>query len=104
MLDKNLANGFHVDERTIKSDCQACVEAKQTCKPFGNNSEHKTSVGELTHTNLWGPYSITSINGNRYYISFFDDASKEGKIDFLKTKNEANQLVKNHFIWLKVLG
>ena len=29
---------------------------------------------------------------------------KEGKIDFLKTKDEANQSVKNHFIWLKVLG
>ena len=44
MLDKNLVNGFHVGECTIKSDCQACVEAKQTCKPFGNNSERKTSV------------------------------------------------------------
>ena len=30
MLDKNLVDSFHVDEHTMRSDCQACVEAKQT--------------------------------------------------------------------------
>ena len=68
MLDKNLVDGFHVDECTMKSDCQACVEAKQTQEPFGNNSECKTEVGELTHMDLLGPYSIASVNGNKYYI------------------------------------
>jgi hypothetical protein len=58
----------------------------------------------LTHTDLWGPYSIASINGNKYYISFVDDASKEGKVEFLKTKDKANQLVKNHFVQFKALG
>ena len=53
---------------------------------------------------LWEPYSIASINGNKYYISFIDDALKEGKIEFLKTKDEANQLVENHFAQLKALG
>ena len=52
MLDKNLVNGFHVDEHTMKSDCRACTEAKQTQEPFGNNSEHETEIGELTHTDL----------------------------------------------------
>ena len=88
----------------MKSDCWACTEAKQTHEPFGNNSEHKTEIGELTHTNLWGPYSVTSINGNKYYISFINDASKEGKVEFLKTKDETNQLVKNHFVQLKALS
>jgi hypothetical protein len=49
MLDKNLVYGFQVNKNMSKPDCQACTEAKQTIKPFGDNSEHKTKLGELTH-------------------------------------------------------
>jgi hypothetical protein len=56
--------------------CQACTEAKQTIKPFGDNSEHKTKLGELTHIDLWRPYSVASINENLYYAGFVNDSTK----------------------------
>jgi hypothetical protein len=35
---------------------------------------------------LWGPYSVPSINKNLYYASFVDDCTKKGKVDFLKAQ------------------
>ena len=104
MLNKNLVDGFLVNEQTPKPDCRACTEAKQTHKPFGEKSKRKTEPGELTHTDLWGPYPTASINGNSYYISFVDDTTKIGKVEFLKQKSQANQEVKNHLTHLKALG
>ena len=101
MLDKHLVNGFSVDTRTPKTDCIACTESKQTVEPFGKSAERKTEPGELTHINLWGKYSIASINGNQYYILFVDDAERFTTTEFLKGKGEAPQKVKEYLTHLK---
>jgi hypothetical protein len=69
--------------------------------PAQHNSEHKTKLGELTHIDLWGPYSVASINGNLYYAGFVDDSTKHGKVEFLKSKDQANKKVKNYLTHLK---
>ena len=81
--------------------CIACTESKQTVKPFGKSTEWKTESGELTHIDLWGKYSITSINGNNYYILFVDDSKKFGTAEFLNQKAEAAQKVKEYLMYLK---
>ena len=104
MLDKNLVEGFSIDTRTQKPDCIACTESKQTMEPFGKSTEWKTEPGELTHIDLWGKYSITSINGNNYYILFVDDAERFSTMEFLKQKGEAPQKVKEYLMHLKTQG
>jgi len=101
MLDNNLVEGFSVDTRTQKPDCIACTESKQTVEPFGKSTERKTEPGELTHIDLWGKYSITSINGNNYYILFVDDAERFSTTEFLKQKGEAPQKVKEYLTHLR---
>jgi len=101
MLDKDLVEGFSVDTRTQKPDCIACTESKQTVEPFGKSTERKTEPGELTHIDLWGKYSITSINGNNYYILFVDDAERFSTTEFLKQKGEAPQKVKEYLTHLR---
>ena len=32
---------------------------------------------ELVHTDLWGPSSVASLGGSRYYITFIDDLSRK---------------------------
>ena len=104
MLDNDLVYGFQVDKNSPQPDCRACTEAKQTIKPFGETTKRITKPGELTHTDLWGPYSVTSIHGNLYYASFVDDSTKLGRVEFLKGKNQATETVKNHFTNLKTQG
>ena len=43
---------------------------------------------ELVHTNLWGPSSVASLRGSRYYITFIDDSSRKVWVYFLKNKSD----------------
>jgi len=64
--------------------------------------DHNTKAGELTHIDVWGKYSVSSINGFQYYLLMVDDASQYVTIEFLKSKDPAAQKVKNYFTHLKV--
>ena len=66
--------------------------------------DHDREPGELTHINVWGKYSVSSINGYQYYLLFVDDASRYVTVEFLKTKDQAAQKVKNYFTHLEVQG
>jgi hypothetical protein len=57
----------------------------------------------LTHIDMWGKYRI-SIHGNQYYIVYVDDRIRFTTLDFLKTKDQAVQSVKNYVTRLKTLG
>ena len=70
-------------------------------EPFSKSAEQKTEPGELTHIDIWGKYSITSINRNQYYILFIDDAERFTTTEFLKGKGEAPQKVKEYLTYLK---
>jgi len=43
---------------------------------------------ETIHIDLWGKYSVVSINGHQYYIVFVDDAGRYITVDFLKTQGK----------------
>src|SRR5712691_4155566 len=91
-----LADGFDVDLTSPRPDCVACTEAKLTVAPHGPSSKRLTKPGELTHVDLWGKYDKNSINGNKYYLLLVDDASRYTTVDFLKTKNQAAQHIKDY--------
>jgi len=41
------------------------------------------------HVDVWGKYSVTSINGYQYYLLMVDDASQYVTVEFLKSKDQA---------------
>ena len=49
---------------------------------------------ELVHTDLWGPSSVASLGGSRYYITFIDDLSRKVWVYFLKNKSNAFETFK----------
>jgi hypothetical protein len=57
-----------------KPTCPDCVKGKASRQPIPKvrlrNSE---SVGDLIHSDIWGPAPITSIGGMRYFVTFIDD-------------------------------
>jgi hypothetical protein len=71
-----------VDHDTPFTDCVACTEAKQSVIPFNKGTEHDSEPGELTHVDVWGKYSVSSINGFQYYLLMVDDASCYVTVDF----------------------
>ena len=101
LVDLKMVDGLSVDTESAKPDCEICVQAKQSIKPFDGIPDRKSKPGELTHIDLWGKYDIASINGYQYYILFVDDATRYVTVHFLKKKDEAAQHVKNYIQALK---
>ena len=104
LFDKQLVTGFNVDCESMFSDCKACTEAKQSVLLFNKMADHNAEPGELTHIDIWGKYSVSSINGYQYYLLMVDDASQYVMVKFLKSKDQAAQKVKNYFTHLEVQG
>src|SRR6266850_8183991 len=98
--DLQLVNGFTIDEQSPKPDCIACIEVKQTVKPFGKDVIHNTTTGELTHIDLWGKYPVTSIHRNQYYILMVDDSTRHVTLNFLKLKSQAPKHIQNYLTHL----
>jgi Integrase core domain/GAG-pre-integrase domain len=96
LLACNLAEGFTVNHASPKPDCIACIEAKQSEKPFGRSMTRETHPGKLTHMDLWGKYEVVSINGAHYYLLMVDNASRHTMVMFLKSKDQAAQRVKDY--------
>jgi transposase InsO family protein len=99
-----MVEGFNVNTETPKPDCIACTEAKQHVEKFLNATHQNTKLGELTHIDLWGKYTIKSINNNQYYLLFVDDTTRHIMVDFIKEKSDALQGVINYLTHLITQG
>lgn len=88
LKQQGLVEGLTIDLNSESmGDCEACIQAKAHRKPFPHKSNHRSDKpGDGTHSDLWGPARIKSTEGNRYYKSFTDDASRRLTVFFLKTK------------------
>src|SRR5260221_1716876 len=56
------------------------------------------------HVDLWGKYDKTLINGNKYYLLLVDNASHYTTMEFLKTKSQATQYIKDYMTHLIAHG
>ena len=102
---KNLVDGFTVDERTPKPDCQACTEAKLSVKPFPTIAKRRaTRPGQITHLDISGKISIESINGNQYFMVLVDGYMHRVKVDPMPTKDTSTEKAKAYLMYLKTHG
>ena len=67
-----------------------------TRTPFPKESNRKSEMLRLIHTDVWGPCRVTSLGGAEYYIEFIDDHSKWCEVRFLKSKAEALNATKEY--------
>ena len=51
-------------------DCMACQFRKQIVLPFNNSVSYALSPFDLIHSDVWGPSSITTQGGSRYFVIF----------------------------------
>ncbi|CAN1263655.1 Retrovirus-related Pol polyprotein from transposon TNT 1-94 [Linum perenne] len=73
--------------------CRICPAAKQTRVPFPNSSSRATTCFELLHMDIWGPYSIASMGGHRYFLTIVDDHSRYTWVRLMSSKSDVRTLV-----------
>ncbi|XP_074346456.1 uncharacterized protein LOC141685242 [Apium graveolens] len=69
---------------------KACVNGKQHQQsfPVGKSWRAKRPL-EIVHTDIAGPFDISSLGGNRYYLTFIDNFSRKSWVYIIKEKSEA---------------
>nr|GEW68425.1 retrovirus-related Pol polyprotein from transposon TNT 1-94 [Tanacetum cinerariifolium] len=84
--------------------CPSCEQGKSKRashppKPVPNSRQRL----HLLHMDLCGPMRIASINGKRYVLVIVDDYSRYTWVHFLKSKDEAPEVIKMFLKRIKVL-
>lgn len=80
-----------VDIQSIK--CQICHLAKHCRTQFPSSMNKSSAPFELVHSDVWGPASVPSIDGNRYFITFIDDFSHCTWVYPMKSREEVPTVV-----------
>lgn len=69
--------------------CEPCVLGKQKRVTFAKSGRTpKAERLELVHTDVYGPTTVASLGGSRYYVTFIDDSTRKVWVYFLKNKSD----------------
>ncbi|GJY45118.1 retrovirus-related pol polyprotein from transposon TNT 1-94 [Tanacetum coccineum] len=84
--------------------CPSCEQGKSKRashppKPVPNSKQRL----HLLHMDLCGPMRVESINGKRYILVIVDDYSRYTWVHFLRSKNEAPEVIKTFSKKIQVL-
>jgi hypothetical protein len=73
------------------SDLEQCIEyiKGKFIKKIKKNAKRSTGVLEIIHTDICGPFNVTSVDGYDSFITFTDDYSRYGYIYPIKERSEA---------------
>lgn len=78
-----LKNGAGVTFR-----CAPCIKGKGHALPFDKERSIRSKPGEFLHLDVWGAISIASHGGDKYFITFTDDATRFTWLSLLKSRSQ----------------
>lgn len=55
-----------------KQVCDVCHMAKHKRSVFPTSISSTSACFELLHTDIWGPFHVCSMNGDRYFLAIVD--------------------------------
>ena len=81
------------------TNCPICPLAKQKRLSFSSNNHMSSSIFDLIHCDIWGPFHVATHTGHKYFLSIVDDHSRYVWIHLLHSKSEASKLLQNFVTW-----
>jgi hypothetical protein len=102
LIRHGIIDGVVLTNTSEDFECQSCILAKTTRKsvPKVRQGERAKEFTEEIHTDIWGPASIATFGGRRYYISFTDNWSRWTTVCLLRQKSETFQAYKDFATWV----
>ncbi|CAM8880303.1 unnamed protein product [Rhodiola kirilowii] len=56
--------------------CDICPKARQTRLPFNDSNTVSSSLFDLVHCDIWGPFGTPTMTGAGYFLTIVDDFSR----------------------------
>jgi hypothetical protein len=85
----------YVDVNKKPMPCGVCHSSRQKKLPYNKSVHIAYVVFDLVNVDIWGPLSIPSIQGHKFFLTVVDDHNWHTWIFFLKAKSETSNLVKS---------
>ena len=106
LVESGAVTGVELDPNSQEHDCDACIFACATRLPVPKVriSPPAQSFGDHIHTDVWGPASISTRQGRRYFVTFTDDATRFTISYLLRTKDQALEAYKSFEAWAITQG
>ena len=82
--------------------CNICHLAKQRHLPYSVSSNIAQSAFDLLHLDIWGPYSVNTIHGHKYFLTIVDDFSRFTWVCLMRSKSETQQHITNFVLMVDV--
>jgi len=97
LVESGAITGVDLDLKSQERDCDACIFARATRLPVPKVriSPPAQHFGDEIHTDVWGPASIATRQGRRYFATFKDDATRFSVAYLMRTKDEALAVYKS---------
>ncbi|BFG28235.1 hypothetical protein CerSpe_145090 [Prunus speciosa] len=73
--------------------CEHCIYAKNHRVSFPPSFHKSVSPFSRIHTDVWGPFSIPTSSGARYFIFFIDDCTRVCWVYLMKSKSEVSIVI-----------
>ncbi|GJR96156.1 hypothetical protein Tco_0268330 [Tanacetum coccineum] len=72
-----LKDSLQIDKKDNVVCCEICQRAKKLENLFPLSGHTSKCLGDLVHLYLWGPYTVTSSEGFRYFLTVVDDYTRD---------------------------
>ena len=94
------------DKIPDKFECRVCIESKHQVSYSRVPATRSTVPFEKVHSDMCGPFRVTSTGNSDYYIIYIDDCTRYCVVYFLTTKAAEEVITRwRHFhAWVKGLG
>ncbi|CAA7046908.1 unnamed protein product [Microthlaspi erraticum] len=83
---------LHKAASSVSPHCSICPLAKQKRLSFPSNSRLSKAPFDLVHLDVWGPFSVESIEGYKYFLTIVDDCSRVTWIYMMRNKSEVSTI------------
>ena len=82
MSERGLSTLIKKELITVSKDvalgpCNHCLFGKQHRVSFNCTSTKRSELLSLVHSDVCGPLEVSSLGGNKYFLTFIDDASRK---------------------------
>ena len=77
--------------------CHICPMAKLKRLPFPFNNKICACAFDLVHMDVWGPYSVPTLDGNKYFLTIVDDATRATWLFLMKSKTDVRSLFQSFY-------
>jgi hypothetical protein len=81
--------------------CTVCPMAKQCKLSFLVSHTCTESSFDIIHCDIWGPFSVNSINGSRFFLTIVDDHSRFTWVYLMHNKSQTNSIIQSFFSYVE---